>query len=174
MCLSDPLYGFIVGSDGIVAIYGVESRRSPQAEGVQYLIAGAEGGDGDNMTPGRTQPLERDTLDLKKGVTDLRCSTVKRFSNIESIQNTSIIQNGAHSPNFPVAMASSICVEAGLVENYFTTASIFSKLRQYSPGSDNILQLLQCSYFALNFKPWKQSVQYMVCIWQTWVFSGWW
>ena len=67
MCLSDPLYGFIVGSDGIVAIYGVESRRSPQAEGVQYLIAGAEGGDGDNMTPGRTQPLERDTLDLKKG-----------------------------------------------------------------------------------------------------------
>ena len=131
MCLSDPLYGFIVGSDGIVAIYGVESRRSPQAEGVQYLIAGAEGGDGDNMTPGRTQPLERDTLDLKKGVTDLRCSTVKRFSNIESIQNTSIIQNSAHSPNFPVAMASSICVEAGLVENYFTTAPIFSKLRQY-------------------------------------------
>ena len=131
MCLSDQLYGFIVGSDGIVAIYGVESRRSPQAEGVQYLIAGAEGGDGDNMTPGRTQPLERDTLDLKKGVIDLRCSTVKRFSNIESIQNTSIIQNGAHSPNFPVAMASSICVEAGLVENYFTTASIFSKLRQY-------------------------------------------
>ena len=57
MCLSDPLYGFIVGSDGIVAIYGVESRRSPQAEGVQYLIAGAVGGDGDNMTPGRTQPL---------------------------------------------------------------------------------------------------------------------
>ena len=165
MCLSDPLYGFIVGSDGIVAIYGVESRRSPQAEGVQYLIAGAEGGDGDNMTPGRTQPLERDTLDLKKGVTDLRCSTVKRFSNIESIQNTSIIQNGAHSPNFPVAMASSICVEAGLVENYFTTASIFSKLGQYSPGSDNILQLLQYSYFAPNFKPWKQSVQYMVCIW---------
>ena len=61
----------------------------------------------------------------------MRCSTVKRFSNIESIQNTSIIQNGAHSPNFPVAMASAICVEAGLVENYFTTASIFSKLRQY-------------------------------------------